>query len=269
MPSVAFTEVIPEYEIELIREWTPLGDPKAVIVLIHGIAEHSGRYEHVGDIFANSGFMVRAFDLIGAGGTGGARWDIDDWSRYHDQIERHVRWAASKRLPVVLMGHSMGGNLALGYALSHRTRPDLLVLSTPAVDAKAAWQKIAVPILARIAPRISLATPVNTEELSRDPEVGEAYLADPLVILKATPRFGNEFLKSMKQLQATMDQLDIPTLVTHGGSDTLVPPQVSAPLAELDGVTRKLYPSLRHETMNEPEGPEVVADMIGWLEDHL
>ncbi len=269
MPSVAFTEVIPNYEIELIREWSPLAEPKAIIVLIHGIAEHSGRYEHVGDAFADGGFMVRSFDLIGAGASGGPRWDIDDWSTYHDQIQRHVEWARTKNVPVVLMGHSMGGNLALGYALSERPHLDLLILSTPAIDAKAAWQKVAVPVLARIAPRISIATPVNTEELSSDPGVGEAYLADPLVILKATPRFGNQFLKSMKELQASFGDLDVPTLVTHGGSDSLVPPQVSAPLADLDCVTRKLYPGLRHETMNEPEGPQVIADMISWLEERI
>lgn len=268
MSSVTSTRPHPEAVTEFIREWIP-EETRAYLILVHGIAEHSGRYERVGEQFADAGFHVRSFDLIGAGQSGGRRWHIEDWAQYHEQIEAHVSWAKDTGLPVVLMGHSMGGNLALGYALSDRVEPDLLILSTPAVDAKAAWQKVVAPVMARIAPRVSISTPVNVEELSRDPAVGEAYLADPLVILKATPKFGDEFLKSMKELQGSLQELDIPTLVTHGGSDKLVPPQVSAPLGELDVCERRLYPGLRHEVLNEPEGPEVVREMIDWIDRNL
>ena len=107
----------------------PDATPRAHIVLVHGIAEHCGRYERAGSLFAEAGFFTRSFDLIGFGGSGGTRGDIDDWTRYHDQIQGHMEWAREQGTPVVLMGQSMGGNLALGYALTGRPAPDLLVLS--------------------------------------------------------------------------------------------------------------------------------------------
>jgi alpha-beta hydrolase superfamily lysophospholipase len=107
------------------------------------------------------------------------------------------------------------------------------------------------------------------EDLSHDPEVGKAYDADPLVFQGGTPRFGMALLEEMKRLQNLLHDPGMPTLVFHGGQDVLVPPQGSAPLADLPSVERKLYPALRHETMNEPEGPEVVADVIDWINGRI
>ncbi|MCH8983343.1 MAG: alpha/beta hydrolase [Acidobacteria bacterium] len=269
MASISRPEPVADIGTELVREWHPNGERRATVVLVHGIAEHSGRYERTGGLLADSGFLVRSFDLIGAGGSGGARWDIDDWSRYHDQIERHMTWASDQDLPMILMGHSLGGNLALGYALSERPSPDLLVLSTPAVDGGAAWQKALAPLAARLMPKMALPNGVKAEQLSRDPAVGEAYFADPLVITKSTARFGNAFFESMVKLQDNWDGLDVPTLVLHGGSDVLVPTQSSAPLGELATAERRVYPGLQHEILNEPEGPEIVQDIIDWIEARL
>ncbi|HSM45213.1 MAG TPA: alpha/beta fold hydrolase, partial [Acidimicrobiia bacterium] len=89
------TRAVPHEEIgtELVRDWGPDTDPRAYIILVHGLAEHSGRYERTGSLLADAGFHVRGFDLIGAGGSGGRRWHIDDWSRYYDQIATHITWA--------------------------------------------------------------------------------------------------------------------------------------------------------------------------------
>lgn len=250
---------------ELIREWVPEGEPRACIVLVHGLAEHSGRYERAGSMLADAGYRVRSFDLIGAGASGGRRWDIDDWSRYHDQIGSHVEWARDQGKPVVLMGHSLGGALCLGYVLSPRPRPDLLVLSAPALTGAAGWQRAIAPVAAKLTPTLAVPNNLDGSYLSRDPAVAEAYFADPLVVTKSTCRFGAQLFDEMDRLNAGLENLDIPTLVFHGGADRIVPTSSSEVLGELENVDRKVYEGLRHETMNEPEGPEIVTDLIIWL----
>ncbi len=266
MSSVSRPVPMDETGIELVRDWVPEGTPRAYVVLVHGIAEHSGRYERTGTLLADAGLFVRSFDLIGFGGTGGRRGDIDDWSRYHDQVGRHVSWAREQGGPVVLMGHSMGGNLALGYALSDRERPDLLILSAPALGGGAAWQKAIAGVAARLAPTIPVPQALKGEQLSRDPAVGDAYFSDPLVYTKATPRLGLALFDSMQDLTARANRLEVPTLVLHGTADTIVPPGSTAILGEVAGVERRLKPNLRHEILNEPEGPELVQEIVDWID---
>lgn len=259
----------PDIGTELVRDWEPQGDPRGYIVLVHGLAEHSGRYEQTGSLLSEAGFWVRGFDLIGAGASGGRRWDIDDWGRYHDQVQGHIEWAREKGRPVILMGHSLGGAIALGYALSDRPEPDLLVLSAPALAGGAGWQRALAPVMARLTPSLSIPNPVDGEHLSRDPEVAEAYFADPLVHTSSTCRFGANAFEEIDRLNDEVTSLDIPTYVFHGGDDRLVPTKTSEVLGDLSNVDRKVYPDLRHETLNEPEGPKVVADLVDWLDAHL
>jgi alpha-beta hydrolase superfamily lysophospholipase len=269
MASIATAKPHPEIGSELMRDWVPQGDLKAYVVLVHGLAEHSGRYERVGSLLADRGFHVRGFDLIGAGGSGGRRWDIDDWGRYHDQVQSHLQWAREHEKPVVLMGHSLGGAIVLGYALRDRPQPDLLVLSAPALGGGAGWQRALVPALAKLTPTLALPNMLNGEHLSRDPAVAKAYFADPLVITKSTCRFGALAFAEIDELHRRLSELDLPTLVIHGGDDKLVPTRFSEPLGALESVHRTVYDGLRHESFNEPEGPEVVADVASWVEGHL
>jgi alpha-beta hydrolase superfamily lysophospholipase len=269
LPSNARPVPIEEIGMELVREWAPESAPRGHIVLVHGIAEHCGRYERTGDLLARAGFFVRSYDLIGFGGTGGPRGDIDQWSRYHDQIQRHMAWARAQGGPVILMGHSMGGNLALGYVLSGRPAPDLLVLSAPGLGGGAGWQRAVAGVAAKMAPTVAVPTSLKGEQLSRDPAVGEAYFSDPLVYRKSTPRLGAALFESMDELKESAAELDVPTLVLHGTADTIVPPQSTAILGELDCVERRLLPGLRHEILNEPEGPELVQDIIDWIDARI
>lgn len=269
MPSTAHASPHPEIGTELIREWVPEGSPKAHIVLVHGLAEHSGRYERTGGLLAEAGFHVRAFDLRGAGGSGGRRWHTDDWSRYHDQVQSHVEWARSAGGRVVLMGHSLGGAICLGYLIDDRPRPDLAVLSAPALSGGASWQRPLASLLGKVTPTLAIPNPVNGEHLSRDPQVAEAYFADPLVITKSTCGFGAAAFEEIDRLVDHHHRLDVPTLVIHGGDDVLVPTRTSERLGDLPNVDRKVYEGLRHETLNEPEGPEVVADIVAWLNEKL
>lgn len=254
---------------ELGRVWRPPGEPWAEVVLVHGLGEHSGRYEHVGGQMAEAGLAVTSFDLVGQGATGGRRADVEDWAVFLDQVESHVSAALASGRPVVLYGHSMGGLISLEYALSERPQPTLLVLSAPALFGGAAWQRALAPIVGRLVPTLSIPNKISGEQLSHDPAVGIAYFADPLVQTKSTGRLGAGIFSAMERCRGSLERLRVPTLVVHGGADTVVPPTASLPLAGLAGVERRLYPKLRHETHNEPEGPEVLAETIGWIRARL
>lgn len=267
--STVTSRAHPEVGVELIREWEPGTDARAAVLVVHGIAEHSGRYTHVGGALAEAGFRVRALDLIGHGATGGPRCDIDDWSRYHDQIQNHVEELRSTGTPVVLLGHSMGGNLALGYAASSRPSADLLVVSAPALGGGARWQRVLASLLTPILPTVRFPQRVTGAHLSRDPEVGERYFADPLVVTSATPRLGSQFFTAMDGALTEAGSIRVPVLVLHGGDDRLVPTVLSEPLADLPGFERRVYPGLRHEIFNEPEGSTILAEVAAWIDSRL
>ncbi len=247
----------------------PDGEPRAEVVLCHGIAEHSGRYEAVGNRLASAGLAVTAYDQIGFGASGGRRAWVEVWTDVLDQIQAHVETARATGLPVVLMGHSNGGMFALGYALAERPRSDLLVLSAPMLFGGAPWQRLLARRLAPVMPRLSIPNALQGEQLSRDPAVAEAYFRDPLNHRKTTLRYGHQMLLAMEHINATISRLAVPTLVLHGAADTIVPPPYTAPLGELPLVERRLYPALRHELYNEPEGMEIVDDVTAWIAAHL
>jgi alpha-beta hydrolase superfamily lysophospholipase len=256
----------------LVRRWVSAGEPWADVLIVHGLAEHSGRYERTGATLAAAGLAVEALDLRGAGGSGGRRAHVERWSDYLDDVEsriRAVRASAGGR-PVVLLGHSLGGLIALDYATSSRQPPELLILSAPAVASTIpGWTKALAGVLSRISPTLRLANALSGDQLSRDPAVGEAYFADPLVETHSTVRLGAEGFGAQTRVSTSGHTLAIPALVTHGGADPIVPTASSAWLEDLPGVVRIVYPDLRHETLNEPEGPAVVADMIAWLREQV
>lgn len=249
-----------------VRHWPPTGEPWATVLIVHGIGEHSGRYERTGRLLAEAGLDVHAFDLRGHGLSGGRRVYVRRWEDFLDDLEMRLRAVREPGRPLVLFGHSLGALIALTYACSDRPAPDLLVLSAPPLGAAVpVWQRSLAPILSRLAPTLVLANPISGDQLAHDPAVGIAYFADPLVQPRSTARLGAELFKAMKRGRAGLGRLHVPTLVIHGGADTLVPTQVSEPLAAIPGVERRVLPNLRHETLNEPEGPQVVAAIVEWL----
>jgi acylglycerol lipase len=257
----------------LVRHWqVQSGEPWAAMLIIHGIAEHCGRYEHVGAQLAEAGIDTHAFDLRGFGGSGGKRASVDRWSQLHDDVEERlvaIRSIAPSR-PLVLYGHSLGGLIALGYVLDARSRPDLLVLSAPAIGANVPlWQRLIVGPLRRLAPGLLIANRVDPSGLSSDPAVQTDYVSDPLNQHKTTVRFGHAAFEEQRRVAAGLDRLSITTLVVHGGLDKLVPTTASAPLQGRPGVARRVYPGRLHEMHNEPDGAIVVADVIDWIREQV
>jgi alpha-beta hydrolase superfamily lysophospholipase len=249
-----------------VRRWPARGEAWASVLIVHGIGEHSGRYERTARLLSEAGLEVEAFDLRGHGLSGGRRVYVRSWDDFLDDVELRLEALRQPGRDLVLMGHSMGALIALTYACSDRPAPDLLILSAPPLEAAVpGWQRLLAPVLSRLAPTVALANPIDGAQLARDPAVGAAYFADPLVQPRSTARLGGELFAAMKRARSNLTRLGIPTLVIHGGSDTLVPTAGSEPLAKLPGVERRVLPDLRHETLNEPEGPEVVAGIVAWL----
>jgi alpha-beta hydrolase superfamily lysophospholipase len=271
VPSIATDLVVRDGTSLHLRHW-PAPDGWASVLLIHGLAEHSGRYEAVGERLAAAGLDVQAVDLRGFGLSGGRRAWVERWPVYFDDLEDVIRGIRSEApgRPLVVYGHSLGALLALGYALDGKDAPDLLVLSAPALEATLpAWKKVLAPILGRLAPTMMIANGLDDETLSRDPAVGVAYRADPLNVHSSTARLGAEAFAEQDRVRRSLDRLRIPTLVIHGGDDRLVPTATSAALEGLPGVTRRVYPGVRHELHNEPERDEVLADVVAWIREDL
>ena len=252
----------------LTRTWRA-GAPWAHVLIVHGLGEHSGRYEHVGAQFAAAGIEAHAYDHRGNGASGGRRGHVDRWSVFHEDLEDRlaaVRQAATT-LPVVLFGHSMGGLIVAGYCLDGRPRPDLVVLSAPGLDsALPAWKKHAARWLDVLVPMLPIPNGVDPDTLSRDPAVGARLAADTRCATSSTAHFGAEGLREQARVRGLACRgLGVPTLVVHGEADGLVPPAASAVFANAPRTERRSYPALRHELHNEPEGPAVVEDVIHWV----
>ena len=271
MPSILSHVTVADGTDILLRDWasdTSIGSPWASVVLVHGLGEHSGRYEHVGDQMAAAGLDVQAYDHRGNGGSGGRRGHVDRWEQYHDDLAQRlapVRESAAGR-PVVLYGHSMGGLIVLGYLLTDRPKPDLVVLSSPGLDSTlASWKKSLAPTLSRIVPTLAVPNGIDGSTLSRDPAVAAAVKADPLATKASTTRFAAEALTEQARVRRDYAGLTLPTLVLHGLDDGLVPARASEILGSLPNVERRTYPGLRHELHNEPEGPAIVGEIIDWI----
>ena len=253
------------------RTWTPAGDPRRSLLIVHGLGEHSGRWDHVARFFADRGYAVAAFDLRGHGQSEGTRAYVDSFNDFVDDVEVIVKSGLVRTdIPWVLYGHSLGGLICTYYLAEERPHPDAGIISAPALDADVPGAlRFTAQMLGRVTPKLAMPNSIDGAQLSRDEAVGEAYFADPLVYTKATTRLGMETFAAQDRSGDVIVGIDTPTLVIHGGDDPLVPPSASAPLAAVDSVERKVYPGLRHEMHNEPDQVQVLSEISAWLDATL
>lgn len=253
------------------RSWA-IDDPRYDVLLVHGLGEHSGRWAEPMSHLTARGADVHTYDLRGHGQSEGNRGDVKEFQElYNDIAEMADATVASSGRPWVLYGHSLGGLQCAGYLIDDRApQPNVAVLSAPAMDADVPGAlRAAAAVLGRITPGLRVGNSIEGEQLAKDPEVGKAYFADPLVETKPTARFGRCFFEEQARLSDLQASIATPTLVIHGADDPLVPPSASAGLASSASVERRLYPTLRHELHNEVEGPEVMADVADWIDAKL
>jgi alpha-beta hydrolase superfamily lysophospholipase len=255
------------------RAWLP-AEPTGVVLLSHGLGEHSGRYAHVAEALVADGWAVYAPDHAGHGLSGGRRVDGDhgNWVPDLDLLRLHAA-ARHPGLPLFLMGHSMGGHIALAYALAHQAALSGLVLSAPALSKQAVPARL-VPVLTRVGgllPTLRLAG-IDVADISKDPEVVAAFRADPLTH-KGYPtlRLGAAMYAAMDDLRARACELTLPVLLQHGAADRITSVEVTTDLARTLGsadLTVEIYDGLWHEIYNEPERDRPITDLREWLAAH-
>lgn len=259
------------------RAWTPDGDPKAVVLLFHGLGEHSGRYAHVATALVDGGFAVHALDHRGHGRSEGKRVFVKEYAELQRDLLQFRRLVEEQHpgLPLFVLGHSMGGNLALGHVLDHPDGVRGLALSGAALavndDVSPALRKVA-GVLAKVAPGLR-PQGLDATAVSRDPAVVQAYLADPLNFTgKVSAGLAGALLGAIDRFPSRFAELRLPLLIMHGTADRLVPVAGSRALeagAVNADVTSHYYEGLYHEIMNEPEQQQVIADLRAWLDDTL
>ncbi|MPZ66264.1 MAG: alpha/beta fold hydrolase [Pseudonocardiaceae bacterium] len=256
--------------------WLPDDDPRAVVVIVHGLGEHGGRYDHVGQHLAGAGFACYAADHCGHGRSQGRRANIGRMDRIVDDLAEFVGFATAHTpgVPVFVLGHSMGGLIALQYATGEPAELTGLVLSGAAVQVAvgSSLMRSVARLLSAVTPNLGVLT-LPPEHLSRDPEVVAAYRTDPLVHHGKVPaRTGAEILATTQALPERLDRLRIPVLILHGVEDRLVSPAGSRMVHQriaTEDRTLRLYDGLHHEIFNEPEQDQVLDDLIGWLARHI
>lgn len=257
------------------QAWLPEDEARAVVVLAHGLSEHSGRYAYVGARLAAEGYALQALDHRGHGRSDGPRsyFDaIEDLVADLDQLVL-VLATADPGLPLFLLGHSMGGLVAAEYAIRHQERLAGLLLSAPlaALEAASPLTRIAAAALSQLMPRRGLIA-IDSSQVSRDPEVVRAYRADPLVYHGKLPaRTVSALASAIASLPERVAAVKLPTAIMYGSADRLAPPAGSLMLHSRIGAADKTltaYDGLYHEILNEPERDQVLGDMCAWLRKH-
>lgn len=258
------------------QAWLPENKkpPKAVVVLVHGLGEHSGRYAHVAAMLVAAGCAVYALDHRGHGRSEGPRAFVDRFAHAVDDIDQLVEFARREQRgkPLFLLGHSMGGALSLSYALKHREKLKGLILSGPAValDGAPPLMKILSKLLSTFAPRLGMFA-VDPSVLSRDASVVADYAADPLNAHGKVPaRTLGEIVKFVELLPALLPAIQMPLLVMHGRQDKLVGIAGSEKvMSRVSSQDKSLivYEGLYHEIFNElPEDrARVLGDLTAWI----
>jgi alpha-beta hydrolase superfamily lysophospholipase len=257
------------------QAWRPDYEARGVVTLVHGLGEHSGRYAHVGAALSDAGYVLHAFDLRGHGKSEGPRGHAPQFEAWMQDIGRALQEAAQTfpDLPSFLYGHSLGGVLALNYALRCHPSLDGLVVTAPGLRTALEQQtaKLAlVRLLGRLLPSLTLPSGLDPHGLSRDSEVVSAYVGDPLVHDRLSLGTACDLLQAIEYTFQHAAELDLPTLLLQGGADPLVFPEGTLEFARLaEGhCTAKVWDGLYHEIHNEPEQQQVLAAIIAWLDAH-
>ncbi len=257
--------------------WLPESKAKAVLLIVHGLAEHSGRYMNVVNHFVPLGYAVYALDHIGHGKSSGTRVYVERFEDYTVTLKTYFdmvrHWQPDQ--PIFLVGHSMGGLIGAVYLIDHQAELTGAVLSGPAVKVHDTVSPITIflgKVISALMPKLGLIG-LEAEGVSRDPVVVQAYVNDPLVYCgKVTARLSAELVKTMQRVTAEAAKITLPILIVQGSADKLINPEGAQMLYDaVSSVdkTIKIYDGFYHEVFNEPEHDQVLGDVKAWLEVHL
>jgi alpha-beta hydrolase superfamily lysophospholipase len=260
-----------------LQAWLPDTAPRAILLVVHGIAEHSGRYTNLVNYFVPKGYAVYYFDLRGHGKSDGKRSYVERFSYYLDDLQTFYNLVRTENpnTKIFMVGHSMGSTIAVDYALAHQNEMNGLIISGTTLKAGSSINQATIlmaKILSVILPKMGVSA-LDASGISRDKAVVEAYVKDPLNYTgKLSARVGAELLKTMAMLQKRLAEITLPILIMQGSQDRISDPASSKML--FDGVsskdkTMKIYEGYYHEIFNDPERQQVFTDMEAWLNARL
>mgnify|MGYP001823452317 FL=1 len=257
--------------------WSPEEHARANLVIVHGLAEHSGRYMNVVNHFVPAGYAVYGIDHIGHGRSDGDRVYVDRFQDYTTTLATYIDmihdWQPDK--PIFLIAHSMGGLIGAAYLLEHQHGLSGAVLSGPGIKVPDNISRTVIfmgKILSKILPRVGILQ-LDSNGVSRDPAVVDAYVNDPLVYTgKVTARLGAEMLKTMQDVTNSASRINLPLTIVQGGNDILIDPggaQLLYDSVSSEDKTIKIYEGFYHEVFNDPGHEQVLNDVWKWIEAHL
>jgi alpha-beta hydrolase superfamily lysophospholipase len=254
------------------REWRPEKTPVAAVSLVHGLGEHSGRYEHVARMFNQAGITLMAFDLRGHGRSEGIRGHFPSYDIVMDDITQLLEQTRQNNpgVPLFLYGHSLGGSLVLNFGLTRTYPLSGIIATSPGLAAGTPVSPLTMTagkLLYSLLPTMTLPNGLDLNGLSQDPEVKKVYLADPLVHSKISARLGMDLLNKGPWIIAHASEFRYPLLLLQGGADVIANPRTNRELAEKMGnkVTFQWFEGKYHELHNEPGKEEMVAGIITWM----
>jgi acylglycerol lipase len=257
----------------LTRAWPTAGEPWGTVLVVHGLGEHSGRHDATGGRFAAAGLVATSFDHRGFGASGGRRAYVDRWDDYLDDIEDRLDAGRVDGLPAAIFGHSLGGLVVADYLLAARPLPDAAVLSAPALAGGNRFLRTLGVVLDRARPTFEISNPWDGTKIAREPHPPVVADPDPLGVRHTTARLGHLLFVAMDRVNREATDrggFPLPTLVVHGGDDTLVPTGSTALLERFGSVERRVYPGVRHEPHHDPlDGEWIVDETIEWLRSAL
>jgi acylglycerol lipase len=257
--------------------WLPDGNVKAVLLIVHGLGEHSGRYMNVVNHFVPLGYAVYGLDHLGHGKSDGGREVVDRFEDYTGTLTIYFNMVKGWQLgkPIILLGHSMGGLIAVYYLLDHQADFRGAVISAPSIKVSDSISPATITmskILSAVAPKAGVLA-LDATGISRDPEVVKTYVNDPLVFHGKTPaRLAAEMLKAMQRVMVEVGKIALPFITVQGSADRLVDPSGAQMLydkASSKDKTIKIYEGFYHEVFNEPERAIVLKDVEDWLKTHV
>jgi alpha-beta hydrolase superfamily lysophospholipase len=258
----------------------PVDQPRGILVIAHGLGEHSGRYSNVVDYLWPKGFSIWALDHCGHGRSDGKRGHVLSFGEYLQDLGQLVEMASRERgqgRKLFVLGHSLGGLITVSFALNSPEYVDGYIVSSPALGMiieVPMVKKILGNVMSSIWPGLQLANELEPSHISHDPAVVDAYVNDPLVHSKVSARWFTEFTGAMEKANRQAARIKTPILMQVAGDDKLVNAEASRAFFErlqVEDKTLKLYPGLYHEIYNEVDEQKstVLADLEQWLTARL
>lgn len=257
--------------------WLPAGEVKAVLLVVHGLAEHCGRYMNVVNHFVPLGYAVYGLDHLGHGKSDGTRVFVEQFKDYTNPLKTYFDMVRGWQpdAPIFLVGHSMGGLIGTIYLIDHQDELAGAVISGPSVKVPDNISSTTVflgKVFSVLMPKLGLLG-LEADGVSQDPQVVAAYVNDPLVYTgKTTARLASELLRGMQRVAAEASKITLPITIVQGGADKLVDPSGAQMLYDTvssTDKTLKIYEDFYHEVFNEPEHSLVLGDVQKWLEAQL